>query len=420
MSTHINGSIDIERTCIHVHVGENWLHSVLIRLWSELFVLWVRYLQKCINRYRNPWFRLYRQRYIAVNCNAILPTVRLQVFWKGYETNLRIPVSLFLTYQGSHFTNMVQLYSQMINQSRKVWDEITYPFPNFNGCIVEVCEWISNFIPYCISVIITYPAHKHYDNERCRTSHVVECSVDVNRDISVCVSISVPGPGPTLGAKSSLASCQSSGWSVIWLAESCHSVCRKRTSLNSFADIVPSLGVCRVIKQTKGSFQYPIKRLIVRSRKVSKLWDLCLEFSVCSAIWQATLQHGCRGAQQIAKQYDDLKYRSCGFEGSRGPLISLSCVIDDHKNRFAFSFGPQYWHVSVFLVKLEHLPFTWSFQWPFTIWRPEESCEQPSLYIDLAQIRKALVSPSIRHRYDTFASDGCLIDVDPRVFALWS
>ena len=27
----------------------------------------------------------------------------------------------------------------------KVWDEITYPFPNFNGCTIEVWEWISNF-----------------------------------------------------------------------------------------------------------------------------------------------------------------------------------------------------------------------------------------------------------------------------------
>ena len=30
----------------------------------------------------------------------------------------------------------------------KVWDRITYPFLNFNGCTVEVYEWISNFIPH--------------------------------------------------------------------------------------------------------------------------------------------------------------------------------------------------------------------------------------------------------------------------------
>ena len=27
-----------------------------------------------------------------------------------------------------------------------VWDETTYPFPNFNGSTVEAWEWISNFI----------------------------------------------------------------------------------------------------------------------------------------------------------------------------------------------------------------------------------------------------------------------------------
>ena len=30
--------------------------------------------------------------------------------------------------------------------SSKVWDEITYPFPNFNGAAVEVWEWKSNFM----------------------------------------------------------------------------------------------------------------------------------------------------------------------------------------------------------------------------------------------------------------------------------
>ena len=30
----------------------------------------------------------------------------------------------------------------------KVWDEITYQFPNFNGAAVEVSEWISNSIPH--------------------------------------------------------------------------------------------------------------------------------------------------------------------------------------------------------------------------------------------------------------------------------
>ena len=39
----------------------------------------------------------------------------------------------------------------------EVCDEITYPFPNFNGCAVEVWEWISNFITHFTGHVITYP-----------------------------------------------------------------------------------------------------------------------------------------------------------------------------------------------------------------------------------------------------------------------
>ena len=40
----------------------------------------------------------------------------------------------------------------------KMWDEITYQFPNFNGYTVEVWEWISNFISHIIMDVITYPS----------------------------------------------------------------------------------------------------------------------------------------------------------------------------------------------------------------------------------------------------------------------
>ena len=39
----------------------------------------------------------------------------------------------------------------------KVWDEITFLFPIFNGSTVEVWEWISNFIPHFIGHVVTYP-----------------------------------------------------------------------------------------------------------------------------------------------------------------------------------------------------------------------------------------------------------------------
>ena len=37
----------------------------------------------------------------------------------------------------------------------KVWDKIAYPFLNFNGCTVEVWEWINNFIPGFVMDVIT-------------------------------------------------------------------------------------------------------------------------------------------------------------------------------------------------------------------------------------------------------------------------
>ena len=39
----------------------------------------------------------------------------------------------------------------------KVCDEITYPFPNFIRCTVDVSEWIGNFIPHVIIDAITNP-----------------------------------------------------------------------------------------------------------------------------------------------------------------------------------------------------------------------------------------------------------------------
>ena len=48
-----------------------------------------------------------------------------------------------------------------------MWDEITYPFPNFNSCTVEVWEWISNFITHkqlCM-VMITTALAKRLSNQ---------------------------------------------------------------------------------------------------------------------------------------------------------------------------------------------------------------------------------------------------------------
>ena len=53
-----------------------------------------------------------------------------------------------------------------------VWDEITYPFPNFNGCILELWQWKSNFILHLSGHAITYPCYSRgpSDSIWCRRS----------------------------------------------------------------------------------------------------------------------------------------------------------------------------------------------------------------------------------------------------------
>ena len=40
-----------------------------------------------------------------------------------------------------------------------MWDEIIYQFQNFNGCTVQVQEYISYFIPHFTGLVITYLIH---------------------------------------------------------------------------------------------------------------------------------------------------------------------------------------------------------------------------------------------------------------------
>ena len=55
--------------------------------------------------------------------------------------------------------NLILIKGWLINYIHyKVWDEITNPFPNFNGGAIEVWEWISNFTPPFNGHVITYKA----------------------------------------------------------------------------------------------------------------------------------------------------------------------------------------------------------------------------------------------------------------------
>ena len=44
--------------------------------------------------------------------------------------------------------------------STKLWDEITYPFPNFISCSVEIWKRISDFITHFVMNVIVIHAGK--------------------------------------------------------------------------------------------------------------------------------------------------------------------------------------------------------------------------------------------------------------------
>ena len=61
----------------------------------------------------------------------------------------------------------------------KVWEEMTDPFPNSNGCNAEVWDWINNSIPDIIMKVIAYSCCA-LTNVRDYTTLVATHSINLN------------------------------------------------------------------------------------------------------------------------------------------------------------------------------------------------------------------------------------------------
>ena len=96
-------------------------------------------------------------------------------------------------------------------------------------------------------------------------------------------------------------------------------------------------------------FQYPIWRLIVRSRKVLQPRDLYLELYDRSEFWQAPRQQCCRCACQISKRYENFDTWSRAFETLRD--LTMRRLIGYWNGGLGYSFwGPHfksYWEIHV-------------------------------------------------------------------------
>ena len=104
------------------------------------------------------------------------------------------------------------------------------------------------------------------------------------------------------------------------------------------------------LTKTWAPSQYPKRRLIVRSREVSKPRDWYFELSYRFEIWQAHRQQCCRSACQISERSKNSKYKSRGFETSRdltirrlfgywdGALVTLLCVNEYYNHDWKFDY----------------------------------------------------------------------------------
>ena len=79
-----------------------------------------------------------------------------------------------------------------------------------------------------------------------------------------------------------------------------------------WAGVVP-VHICRCM-EFRTLFWYLIRRLTLRSSKVSKPQDLYLELSDRSEIWHAPRQYRYLCARQMSKRYEHFNTRSCACE----------------------------------------------------------------------------------------------------------
>ena len=84
---------------------------------------------------------------LQLSCNCNIPDIEMKVLivLKSLENRGRDWLSNSTPV--APFTNMAQFFIPAWvsnHMPNKLWDEITYPFPNFNSATIKDWEWISN------------------------------------------------------------------------------------------------------------------------------------------------------------------------------------------------------------------------------------------------------------------------------------
>ena len=142
---------------------------------------------------------------------------------------------------------------------------------------------------------------------------------------------------------------------IFKLQSYCKFVIRTRHQIIQYLTNIRVKGSSSIVRHysvSRALLQNPIRRLTVRSHKVSKPRDLYWELSDRSEIYQAPRQQGCRSACKISKRCDNLKYQSRGFETSRDLTIRRlieywngAQVVWWPKTSVSAAMGMSGWHI---------------------------------------------------------------------------
>ena len=160
-------------------IGQNISHDITIC--REFSLIW-RYVickqttsltNNCTKRFEFQIYTFQNKLASSQTCVAYLFLInRAQQILSGCVTSTVHPLTIFnvsykpLFKQYHYCRQYIISFRYKISFARnycfvlmpiKVRAEITYLFPNFNGCTVELWKWISNFISYFIMDVITSP-----------------------------------------------------------------------------------------------------------------------------------------------------------------------------------------------------------------------------------------------------------------------
>ena len=124
--------------------------ELMLIIYNQTFISFTYYDTYCLSWLPRTWTILSLDKMLD-----ILKTVCSMVY-HHYNLFNKALFGVFYSWGPFYWHGLISAWISN-HMPSEVWDEITYPFPNLNGCTFEVWKWISNFIPHNVMHVFTYP-----------------------------------------------------------------------------------------------------------------------------------------------------------------------------------------------------------------------------------------------------------------------